>query len=63
MNWRGVLDRRPNHESAPEIRNMAGIPHGKQNPAKADSSVLRSWLETSQLTVVNTSETWKRRMP
>jgi hypothetical protein len=53
----------PNQASAPAIRNIAGMPHGKQKPAKALRTTLRWWLETSQVPNEKTSATWNTTMP
>src|SRR5450759_3114029 len=50
-------ERSPNQASAPAIRNIAGMPHGKQKPAKALRMRPRSWLETSQVPNEKTSAT------
>ncbi len=42
-----VCERRPNHASAPAIRNIAGMPQGKQNAAKTLRATLRWAFETS----------------
>jgi hypothetical protein len=56
-------ERSPNHELAPAMKNIAGMPQGKAKAANPVRTRLRWAFETSQVGVANTSETWKMKMP
>ncbi len=55
-NAKAGRERRANQESAPESRNMIGMPQGKKNAASPVRTRLFCGLESSQLVQVKGSE-------